>query len=191
MSRTGTLSLSLILVCVLFAGCSSVAPPTRLSLPYRRHTRNIPTPVIFEGRVIAVQDGDTITVLDSSDANHRIRLLGIDAPEKGQAFGTQSKQSLSEAVFNKVVTIEWSKHDRYRRIVGKVQLNGHDVCLDQVTAGMAWHYKYYEDDQTPEDRQLYAAAEIAARAGKVGLWIDPNPVPPWDFRSHDSNASVR
>ena len=81
-----------------------------------------------------------------------------------------------------IVTIEWSKHDRYGRIVGKVLLNGRDVCLDQVTAGMAWHYKFYQDDQTPEDRQLYAAAEIAARAGKVGLWIDPNPVPPWDFR---------
>jgi endonuclease YncB( thermonuclease family) len=182
MSRTGTLSLSLILVCVLFAGCSSVATPSGLSLSYRRHTRNISTPIIFEGRVVGVQDGDTITILDSSNANHRIRLLGIDAPEKGQAFGTQSKQDLSEAVFNKVVTIEWSKHDRYGRIVGKVLLNGRDVCLDQVTAGMAWHYKYYQNDQTPEDRQLYAAAEIVARAGAIGLWIDPNPVPPWDFR---------
>jgi len=168
MSRTGTLSLSLILACVLFAGCSSVATPSGLSLPYRRHTRNITTPIIFEGRVVGVQDGDTITVLDSSNANHRIRLLGIDAPEKGQAFGTQSKQNLSEAVFNKVVTIEWSKHDRYSRIVGKVLLNGRDVCLDQVTAGMAWHYKYYQDDQTPEDRQLYAAAEILGGQLKSG-----------------------
>jgi endonuclease YncB( thermonuclease family) len=182
MARTGTLSLSLILAWVLFAGCSSVATPSGLSLPYRRHTRNIATPIVFEGRVVGVQDGDTITVMDSSSANHRIRLLGIDAPEKGQAFGTQSKQNLSDAVFNKVVTIEWSKHDRYRRIVGKVLLNGRDVCLDQVTAGMAWHYKYYQDDQTPEDQQLYAAAEVAARASKVGLWIDPNPLPPWDFR---------
>jgi len=81
-------------------------------------------------------------------------------------------------VFGKVVTIEWSKHDGNRRIVGKVLLNGSDVCLDQVIAGMAWHYKDYEADQTPEDGQLYAAAEVAARAGKVGLWIDPNPVPP-------------
>jgi endonuclease YncB( thermonuclease family) len=182
MSRTGTLSLSLILACVLFADCSSVATPSGLSLPYRRHTRNVATPIIFEGQVVGVQDGDTITVLDSSNANHRIRLLGIDAPETGQAFGTQSKQSLSEAIFNKVVTIEWSKHDRYGRIVGKVLMNGRDVCLDQVTAGMAWHYKYYQDDQTPADRQLYAAAEVAARASNFGLWIDPNPVPPWDFR---------
>jgi endonuclease YncB( thermonuclease family) len=182
MSRTGTLSLSLTLASVLFAGCSSVATPSGLSLPYRRHTRNITTPLMFEGRVVGVQDGDTITVLDSSDANHKIRLQGIDAPEKGQAFGTRSGQNLSEAVFNKIVTIQWSKHDRYGRILGKVLLNSRDVCLDQVTAGMAWHYKYYQDEQAPEDRELYAADEIAARAGKIGLWIDPNPVPPWDFR---------
>jgi endonuclease YncB( thermonuclease family) len=182
MSRTRTLSLSLILACVLFPSCSSATSTSGLSLPYRRHTRNIATPIVFEGRVVGGEDGDTITVVDSSNANHRIRLLGIDAPEKGQAFGTQSKQSLSEAVFDKVVTIEWSKHDRYGRIVGKVLLNGRDVCLDQVIAGMAWHYKYYQVDQPPEDRQLYAAAEIGARAAKVGLWIYPDPVPPWDFR---------
>jgi len=81
-----------------------------------------------------------------------------------------------------VVIIEWSKHDRYGRIVGKVVLEGQDICLEQIEAGMAWHYKYYQDDQTEKDRQLYAAAEIAARATNVGLWIDPNPVPPWDFR---------
>ena len=182
MERTGTLSLFLILTCVLFAGCSSAASPSGLSLPYRRHTRNIETPIIFEGRVVGVQDGDTITVLDSSNANHRIRLLGIDAPEKGQAFGNRSGQNLSQAIFNRVVTIGWSKHDRYGRIVGKVVLEGQDVCLEQIKAGMAWHYKYYQDDQTREDRQLYAAAEIAARATNVGLWIDPNPIPPWDFR---------
>jgi endonuclease YncB( thermonuclease family) len=182
MKRTGTLSLSLILTCVLFAGCSSTASPSGLSLPYIRHTRNIETPIIFEGRVVGVQDGDTITVLDSSKANHRIRLLGIDAPETGQPFGNRSGENLSEAIFNRVVTIEWSKHDRYGRIVGKVVLEGQDICLEQIKKGMAWHYKYYQDDQTREDRQLYAAAEIAARATHVGLWIDPNPIPPWDFR---------
>jgi endonuclease YncB( thermonuclease family) len=182
MKRTGTLSLSLILTCVVYAGCSSAASPSGPSLPYRRHTRNIATPIIFEGRVVGVQDGDTITVLDSSNANHRIRLLGIDAPEKGQAFGNTSGEKLSQAIFNRVVTIEWSKHDRYGRIVGKVVLGGQDVCFEQIKAGMAWHYKYYQDDQTAEDRQLYATAEIAARAANVGLWIDSSAIPPWDFR---------
>ncbi|HJX90548.1 MAG TPA: thermonuclease family protein, partial [Pyrinomonadaceae bacterium] len=111
---------------------------------------------------MGVQDGDTITVLDAANANHRIRLVGINAPENGQAFGTRSGQNLSQAVFNKVVTIEWSKHDRYGRILGKVMLGSQDVCLEQISAGMAWHYKYYQDEQTPEDRKLYADAEDTA-----------------------------
>jgi endonuclease YncB( thermonuclease family) len=163
--------------------CSSTTPATSgLSLPYIRHTRSVATPLIFDGRVVGVDDGDTITVLDSSNQNHRIRIQGIDAPEKRQPFGTQSKQQLSQKVFDKLVVIQWSKHDRYGRIVGKVILNGRDVCLDQIKAGMAWHYKDYQDEQTPEDRQLYSDAEDAARFSRTGLWIDPNPTPPWDFR---------
>jgi endonuclease YncB( thermonuclease family) len=61
-------------------------------------------------------------------------------------------------------------------------LGSQDVCLEQIRAGMAWHYKYYQDEQTPEDRKLYADAEDTARSSGVGLWIDPNPIPPWDFR---------
>lgn len=163
--------------------CSSAQPtPPSISLPYVRHHRNIATPIVFEGRVVGVQDGDTITVLDSSNENHRIRLQGIDAPEKGQAFGSKSGQTLSQAVFDRVVTVEWSKHDRYGRIVGKVLLDGHDICVEQVSAGMAWHYKYYQDEQTLEDRKLYAEVEDSARSAKLGLWIDPDPIPPWDFR---------
>jgi endonuclease YncB( thermonuclease family) len=119
--RTGTLSLPLLFTCILSMACSSAQPtPPSISLPYVRHHRNIATPIVFEGRVVGVQDGDTITVLDSSNENHRIRLQGIDAPEKGQAFGSKSGQTLSQAVFDRVVTVERSKHDRYGRIVGKV-----------------------------------------------------------------------
>ena len=170
--RTVTLSLPLLLTCILSMACSSSAPAPS----------SIATPHFFQGRVVGVQDGDTITVLDSSNQNHRIRLQGIDAPEKSQAFGTRSGQNLSQAIFDRVVTIEWSKHDRYRRIVGKVTLDGRDICLEQVRAGMAWHYKYYQNEQTPEDRQIYANAEDAARSAEIGLWADPNPIPPWDFR---------
>lgn len=184
-NRAQTLSLPVLLACILSVACSSSIPTTAgISLPYRRHTRNVATPITFEGRVVGVQDGDTITVLDSSNANHRIRLQGIDAPEKGQAFGSRSGENLSQLVFSKVVTIEWSKHDRYGRIVGKVIFGSQDICLEQIRAGMAWHYKYYQEEQTAEDRQLYADAEINARAAKSGLWLDPAPIPPWDFRQH-------
>ena len=133
--------------------CSSPRPSAfGISLPYVRRTRNITAPIVFEGRVVGVQDGDTITVLDSSNANHRIRLQGIDAPEKGQAFGSRSGQNLSQTIFDRVVTIEWSKHDRYGRIVGKVTLDGRDVCLDQLRVGLAWHYKYYQIEQPLEDQ---------------------------------------
>ena len=183
LKRARTLSLSLVLTCIVVGGLFVVgSSPKGPVLPYVRHTRKIETPLTFDGRVVGVADGDTITVLDSSNQEHRIRLQGIDAPEKGQAFGTRSKQNLSEAVFDKVVVIQWSKHDRYRRIIGKVLLGGNDVCLEQVRAGMAWHYKDYQAEQTPEDQILYAAAEDAARSARIGLWIDPNPMPPWDFR---------
>jgi endonuclease YncB( thermonuclease family) len=166
--RTGTLFLPLLLTCILSMACSSAAPtPSGISLPYTRHTRNVPTPIVFQGRVVGVQEGDKVTVLDSSNQDHRIRLQGIDAPEKGQAFGVRSGQNLSQAIFDRVVTIEWSKHDRYGRIVGKVSLDGRDVCLDQVRTGMAWHYKYYQDEQSLEDQKLYAEAEDSAGLSKA------------------------
>lgn len=178
-----TLSLPLLLTCVFLQACWSSSPATsKLSRPYKHHIRNVATPLIFDGRVVGVDDGDTITVLDSSNQNHVIRLQGIDAPEKGQEFGTKSKQDLSQLVFDQVVNIEWSKRDRYSRIVGKVLLNGDDVCLAQVRAGMAWHYKYYQGEQSPKDRQLYNEAEDVAKSARIGLWVDANPTPPWDFR---------
>jgi len=114
--------------------------------------------------VVGIDDGDSITVLDADHRTHRIRLSGIDAPESGQAFGTKSHQNLSRLVFDKAVVIEASKRDRYNRIVGKVLVGGRDVCLEQIKAGMAWHYKYYQNEQTPEDRKRYADAENEARA---------------------------
>ena len=137
---------------------------------------------VIGGRVVGVADGDTITVLDASNSQHRIRLQGIDAPESRQAFGARLKQHLSDLVFNKEVSVEWEKRDRYGRVLGKVLVGGSDACLAQVRAGMAWHYKYYENEQSPGDRRLYAEAEREAREAGRGLWFDPNPIPPWDFR---------
>ena len=136
----------------------------------------------FEGRVVGVADGDTITVLDADRVQHRIRLGGIDAPEKRQAFGTRSKESLSNIVFNRLVTVETRKTDRYGREIGKVLVDGIDANLQQVSRGFAWHFKAYEREQSANDRQLYDFAQGEAKGARRGLWQDAEPVAPWDWR---------
>ncbi|SFO14102.1 thermonuclease family protein [Nitrosospira briensis] len=134
------------------------------------------------GQVVKISDGDTLTILDASRQQHKIRLSGIDAPERKQAFGTVSRQYLASLAFGKAVTVEWYKRDRYQRIIGVVLLDGRDVNLELVKAGLAWHYKYYENEQPLGERLLYTEAEEVARLDRVGLWSDPSPIPPWDFR---------
>lgn len=135
------------------------------------------------GRVVGVADGDTVTVLDDHKVQHKVRLAGIDAPEKGMPYGHRSKQYLSDLVFGKTVTLEGDKVDRYGRTVAKVILNGRDMNLAQIAAGMAWHYKKYDREQTANDRMLYGAEELNARAARRGLWGDPQPQAPWDWRA--------
>jgi len=134
------------------------------------------------GRVVRVSDGDTIVVLDAGNGQHKIRLTGIDAPERGQAYGTKSKDHLSDSVAGKFVVVEYEKRDRYERILGKVLLSNEDMNLEQIKAGLAWHYKKYQMEQAPEDRELYSQVEIKAREARRGLWHDPEPVPPWEYR---------
>ena len=137
---------------------------------------------VLVGRVIAVADGDTVTVLDASRQQHRIRLVGIDAPERGQAFGNRARQHLADRVFQREVQVEYDKRDRYGRILGKIVLDGEDINLMMVRDGMAWHYRQFQRDQRPADRALYADAEREARATGRGLWADAHPLPPWEFR---------
>jgi endonuclease YncB( thermonuclease family) len=134
------------------------------------------------GKVINVADGDTITVLDKKHTQHKIRLTGIDTPEKRQAFGNVSKQSLAEQVAGQSLAVEWVKVDKYGRKLGKVLLAGLDCNLVQIKRGLAWHYKRYQREQSPTDQQSYAAAEIEARQAQAGLWRDADPMPPWEFR---------
>jgi endonuclease YncB( thermonuclease family) len=94
----------------------------------------------LRGRVVAVADGDTVTVLDSERHQYKVRLAGIDAPEKAQAFGQASKTSLSDQIFGREVMVTWDKRDRYGRIIGKISVDHQDVCLEQIRRGMAWHY---------------------------------------------------
>ena len=131
---------------------------------------------------MAIADGDTITVLDANQVQRKIRLEGIDAPEKKQAFGTRSRQTLGDLVAGKDVTVQWNKKDRYGRIIGKISVDHRDVCLEQIRRGMAWHYKQYARDQAPDDRGAYAEAEVAARVARAGLWHDVAPVAPWEWR---------
>ncbi|MDI1270484.1 MAG: thermonuclease family protein [Polaromonas sp.] len=134
------------------------------------------------GKVVGVADGDTVTVLDATKTQHKIRLSGIDAPEKAQPFGQSSKENLSRLVFGKHVLVDAGKFDRYGRTVGKVIVDGVDANLEQVRAGYAWHYKKYEREQPIDDRGVYAQAEAGARAGRVGLWHERTQVAPWDWR---------
>jgi len=147
------------------------------------------------GRVVSIADGDTMTVLDASNTQHKIWLEGIDAPERGQPFGTRSRQNLSDLVFGKDVRVDWYKRDRYGRSVGKVWVTPSELnctqepcpkTLDagraQLAVGLAWHFKKYEMEQSEEDRLAYAFEEQEARARKVGLWSEPSSVPPWQWR---------
>ena len=146
---------------------------------------------VLYGRVVGVADGDTVTVLDADRQRHKIRLRGIDAPEKAQPFGQRSKENLSRLVFGKDVRVEWDKRGKYKRIVGKVWVQPAScptcsMTLDaghaQITVGLAWWYRKYAKEQSPTDRGAYEFSEQEAKAKRVGLWSDPAPVPPWEWR---------
>lgn len=136
----------------------------------------------LSGKVIGISDGDTIDVLDSSKITYRIRLAGIDAPEKAQPFGQRSKKHLSYSVFGKQVEVQGGKTDKYGRTVGKILVNGLDANLEQIRAGFAWHYKAYQSEQSAADRSLYSMAEEKARAQRLGLWSENKQMPPWEWR---------
>jgi endonuclease YncB( thermonuclease family) len=138
---------------------------------------------------VTIVDGDTIDVLDSDKNTHRIRLAGIDAPERRQAFGARSTQNLTGLLRGSAVKVERYKLDDGQRFVGKVLKNGQDICLEQVRAGFAWHFKRYEGEQSEEDRRIYDAAEKEARSAKKGLWKDLIPLEPWVYRERQSDRS--
>jgi endonuclease YncB( thermonuclease family) len=135
-----------------------------------------------QGKVVAIADGDTITVLDAQDQQHKIRLAGIDAPESKQPFGQASKKHLSGLLFDRDVTLDCGKTDRYDREVCVVMVGGQDANQAQVKAGMAWWYRKYQSEQTAQQRAAYEAAEATAKAGRMGLWQDAGAVPPWEWR---------
>ena len=143
----------------------------------------------LSGKVVRILDGDTVEVLDANRRTQRVRLAGIDAPESKQPFGAKAKRALSSLVAGETLTVDWHKRDRYDRLIGKLMLNGVDVNLALVRAGYAWWYREYAGEQSSSDRRLYEAAEKAARRDGVGLWSDPRPIAPWDWRGGGSKAA--
>ena len=153
---------------------------------------SLPAHADFTGKVIGVSDGDTITVLRGKE-QVKIRLAGIDAPEKKQPFGNVAKERMSEMVFGKEVRVDDRKKDRYGRTVGRIWVaipeckasdcpKTLDAGMALLTVGLAWHYKKYEKEQPEAERGQHSFAETEARAKRVGLWQDANPVPPWEWR---------
>ncbi len=131
----------------------------------------------FSGPVVGIIDGDTIDVLVDRSAV-RVRLHGIDCPEKSAPFGNQAKKFASDLAFKKTVTVHTTDIDKYGRIVGEVILpDGKSLNRELVRAGYAWWYRQY----APGDKEL-EALEKAARASQKGLWADPDPTPPWEWR---------
>ncbi|MGB2819137.1 MAG: thermonuclease family protein [Burkholderiaceae bacterium] len=151
-------------------------PALLAALPYSAHAEQL------RGKVVAVADGDTITLLDEQRQQHRIRLDGIDAPERSQPFGQRARQSLAGLAHGREAVAECPKTDKYGRSVCRVTVDGIDVGLEQVRRGLAWHYVRYAREQTPEARVEYARAEQQARGERSGLWSYRDPTPPWDYR---------
>jgi len=141
----------------------------------------------FQAKVIHIADGDTITVLNAATNEQlKIRLNGIDCPEKTQAYGNKAKQFTKDLVGGQTVTIQAFDTDRYGRTIGDVVVeDGRNLSQELVKAGYAWWFFKYSDDE-----QL-GILEVKAKIAKVGLWKDKNPVPPWIFRHRNKLATLQ
>ena len=132
-------------------------------------------------RVVSVHDGDTVTAIDPSNTQHRIRLQGIDAPEVKQPFGTKARERLTALVKGKTVPVMVEGNDRFGRVLARIKVEGRDLGERLVSEGMAWHYARF--DKSP----ALAAAQRDARAARRGLWGDGNPTPPWEWRASEKD----
>ena len=136
-------------------------------------------------KVVGVHDGDTITGVNQANEQVKVRLDAIDAPELKQPFGQAAKKALGDKVFGKTVTVTTKKKDRYGRTVGHILLGKRDINLEMLEDGMAWHYREYSKNQRLQQ------AEDEARAKKKGLWKDPNPMAPWDWRKSEKDRKAQ
>ena len=138
----------------------------------------------YRAKVVAIADGDTVTVL-RGQKQIRVRLEGIDAPERSQAFGTRAKDSLADLVAGKVVTVRRTGTDQYGRTIARLFVDQIDVSQVQTEKGMAWHYSHFSTDET------LAKLQDKARSDRAGLWSDSNAIPPWEFRKRGKSNVQR
>lgn len=130
----------------------------------------------IEGKVINISDGDTIKILTKDKQQIKVRLYGIDAPEKKQVYGEKSRKFLSNLIAGKIVEVKEKGKDKYKRTLGIVYHNGRDINAQMVSNGYAWAFVKYSD--------MYTNEELIAKNKKLGLWQDKNPMPPWKFRKN-------
>lgn len=161
------------------ASTSKAQPPASLPVVSRPES---PAPV---WRVVNVHDGDTLRAIDAGKVEHKVRLLGIDAPGIGQPFGTVFRDRLTSLTKGKSVEVFVDDRDRYGRVLARLEVGGVDVNLQMIADGLAWHFTRYSDDAD------LAAAESEARAAKRGLWRDPEPIAPWDWRAGEAERKRR
>lgn len=130
------------------------------------------------GQFVAAPDGDTVHVQTADRGLVKVRVAGVDTPERGQAYWRVARAHLISFTDNKQVALDCFKKDRYERDVCRVSVNGQDLGASLVAAGLAWHYKQYESEQTADERKLYAELENSAREKRIGLWQEPDPMAP-------------
>jgi endonuclease YncB( thermonuclease family) len=131
---------------------------------------------------ISASDGDTLKVRTANHSEISVRVAGVDCPERGQAHWRDAKEYLVEFASTGELTVACYKTDQYGRHVCRVKNGADDLGASLIQAGLAWHYKRFENEQTPDERALYARLEESARAARVGLWRKPNPMPPEECR---------
>ncbi len=131
---------------------------------------------MFTGRVVAVEDGDTVRV-QRGQGDVRIRLFGIDAPEATQAYGPEAREMARRLLLNRAVIVSMKDVDQYGRIVAALSVDGREIGPELIAAGAAWNYAQFSQDER------YATLEAEARAARRGLWARADPTPPWLFRA--------
>ena len=143
-----------------------------------------PAPALPAWLVVSVHDGDTLRAIDPQKIEHKVRLSGIDAPELGQAFGRVARDRLRELALRQQLVVHVHDRDRYGRDLATLEAGGRDLNRQLVAEGLAWHFTRYSDDAG------LAAAEAEARAAGRGLWADPDPVAPWEWRKGEAERKA-